>query len=83
MSANQADDQGYASQSQAESAVSTHVHQLLWFLSFTIALRGTNTLFHQRLSTDAPAELSAVVDELLNSLTTKFNAVSGEIFTKC
>lgn len=36
----------------------------------------------QRLSADAPAELSAVVDELVVSLTTKFNAVSSEIFTK-
>jgi len=31
---------------------------------------------------DAPAELSAVVDELLNNLTTKFSAVSSEIFSK-
>jgi len=34
------------------------------------------------ISTDAPAELSAVVDELLNSLTTKFNSVSSQIFSK-
>jgi len=33
-------------------------------------------------STDAPAELSAVVDELLNSLSNKFAGVSSEIFAK-
>ncbi|MCJ1256116.1 hypothetical protein MMC24_003936 [Lignoscripta atroalba] len=31
---------------------------------------------------DAPAELSAAVDELLDGLTTKFDAVSTEIFAK-
>jgi len=31
---------------------------------------------------DAPAELSAVVDELLNSLSSKFAGVSSEIFAK-
>lgn len=31
---------------------------------------------------DAPAELSAVVDELLNSLTSKFSGVSSELFAK-
>jgi len=31
---------------------------------------------------DAPGELSMVVDELLNSLSIKFAAVSSEIFTK-
>ncbi|MCJ1224274.1 hypothetical protein MMC12_000918 [Toensbergia leucococca] len=31
---------------------------------------------------DAPAELTAVVDELLNGLSTKFSAVSAEIFGK-
>ncbi|KIN05004.1 hypothetical protein OIDMADRAFT_17807, partial [Oidiodendron maius Zn] len=30
----------------------------------------------------APAELSAVVDELLNSLSNKFAGVSSEIFAK-
>jgi len=41
-----------------------------------------------RLSTNstadasAPAELSAVVDELLNSLSNKFAGVSSEIFAK-
>jgi len=40
-----------------------------------------------RLSTgsndvSAPAELSAVVDELLNSLSNKFAGVSSEIFAK-
>ncbi|KAH6680538.1 putative heat shock factor-binding protein 1 [Halenospora varia] len=43
---------------------------------------------HSRLSTTstdasgAPAELSAVVDELLNSLSNKFAGVSSEIFAK-
>jgi heat shock factor-binding protein 1 len=32
--------------------------------------------------TSAPAELSAVVDELLNSLSNKFAGVSSEIFAK-
>ncbi|MCJ1298695.1 hypothetical protein MMC08_001485 [Hypocenomyce scalaris] len=31
---------------------------------------------------DAPAELTAVVDDLLNGLSTKFSAVSAEIFAK-
>jgi len=33
-------------------------------------------------SEDVPAELSAVVDELLHSLSTKFQAVSREMFAK-
>ncbi|KAI9838143.1 MAG: hypothetical protein M1837_002638 [Sclerophora amabilis] len=33
-------------------------------------------------SDDAPAELTAVVDELLDSLSSKFSSVSSEIFTK-
>ncbi|RDL39519.1 uncharacterized protein BP5553_03859 [Venustampulla echinocandica] len=33
-------------------------------------------------SVNAPAELSAVVDELLNSLSNKFAGVSSEIFAK-
>jgi len=31
---------------------------------------------------DAPAELSAVVDELLDALTAKFSSVSSELFSK-
>ncbi|KAI9856523.1 MAG: hypothetical protein M1813_008901 [Trichoglossum hirsutum] len=31
---------------------------------------------------DAPAELTAVVDELLNSLSSRFSSVSSEIFSK-
>ena len=34
------------------------------------------------ISDDAPAELTALVDELLNSLTSKFSSVSSEIFSK-
>jgi len=34
------------------------------------------------VSEDAPAELTAVVDELLNGLATKFSSVSSEIFSK-
>lgn len=34
------------------------------------------------LSEDAPGELTAVVDELLDSLSTKFASVSSEIFEK-
>ncbi|KAG0126349.1 hypothetical protein HOY82DRAFT_615287 [Tuber indicum] len=33
-------------------------------------------------SGEAPAELTAVVDDLLNSLSTKFASVSSEIFEK-
>ncbi|PWW76676.1 hypothetical protein C7212DRAFT_319522 [Tuber magnatum] len=33
-------------------------------------------------SEEAPAELTAVVDDLLNSLSTKFASVSSEIFEK-
>jgi len=34
------------------------------------------------VSEDAPAELSVVVDELLNSLSNKFANVSSDIFAK-
>ncbi|KAI5853088.1 hypothetical protein DFP73DRAFT_535076 [Morchella snyderi] len=34
------------------------------------------------LSEDVPGELTAVVDELLDSLSTKFASVSSEIFEK-
>jgi hypothetical protein len=34
------------------------------------------------VSGDAPAELTAVVDELLNSLSARFSSVSSEIFSK-
>ncbi|KAI9759228.1 MAG: hypothetical protein M4579_002516 [Chaenotheca gracillima] len=33
-------------------------------------------------SEEAPAELTVVVDELLNSLSTKFASVSSEMFSK-
>ncbi|KAI6710165.1 hypothetical protein JHW43_007297 [Diplocarpon mali] len=36
----------------------------------------------QTIDSTAPAELSAVVDELLNSLSNKFAGVSSEIFAK-
>ena len=36
----------------------------------------------QHTSDDAPAELSAVVDDLLNGLSAKFTSVSEEIFAK-
>lgn len=36
----------------------------------------------QHTSENAPAELSAVVDELLNGLSAKFTSVSAEILTK-
>ncbi|KAI9875872.1 MAG: hypothetical protein M1830_007862 [Pleopsidium flavum] len=39
-------------------------------------------LQHESAPEDAPAELTAVVDELLNGLSTKFSAVSTEIFAK-
>jgi len=44
----------------------------------------TNRLSTQSTTTDtsAPAELSAVVDELLNALSNKFAGVSSEIFAK-
>ncbi|KAI9779730.1 MAG: hypothetical protein M1839_007228 [Geoglossum umbratile] len=35
-----------------------------------------------QVSGDAPAELTAVVDELLNSLSARFASVSSEIFSK-
>ncbi|KAI9768232.1 MAG: hypothetical protein M1840_005062 [Geoglossum simile] len=35
-----------------------------------------------QVSGDAPAELTAVVDELLNSLSARFGSVSSEIFSK-
>src|ERR1700733_1954196 len=40
------------------------------------------TLQIQTTDNSAPAELSAVVDELLNSLSNKFAGVSSEIFAK-
>lgn len=44
----------------------------------------TNDLSTNSTATDpsAPAELSAVVDELLNTLSNKFAGVSSEIFAK-
>jgi len=36
----------------------------------------------EMVSGDAPAELTAVVDELLNSLSARFASVSSEIFSK-
>lgn len=36
----------------------------------------------QQADSNAPAELSAVVDELLNTLSNKFAGVSSEIFAK-
>lgn len=55
-------------------------------LSFHIAALGSILSFMlmplQQETGDAPAELSAVVDELLNNLTSKFSAVSSEIFSK-
>jgi hypothetical protein len=41
-------------------------------------------IFANQTTTDAsaPAELSAVVDELLNALSNKFAGVSSEIFAK-
>lgn len=36
----------------------------------------------KQLSEDTPGELTAVVDELLDSLSTKFASVSSEIFEK-
>jgi len=49
--------------------------------------QASNSPNDNRLSTNsndasAPAELSAVVDELLNSLSNKFAGVSSEIFAK-
>jgi len=42
----------------------------------------TNRLSVNSTGTDAPAELSAVVDELLNSISNKFAGVSSEVFAK-
>jgi hypothetical protein len=41
-----------------------------------------NALTMLQNDVSAPAELSAVVDELLNSLSNKFAGVSSEIFAK-
>ncbi|KAI9831327.1 MAG: hypothetical protein M1819_005101 [Sarea resinae] len=40
------------------------------------------TTTYMQNTEDAPAELSAVVDELLNSLSTKFSSVSKDILEK-
>jgi len=41
-----------------------------------------NRLSVNSTGTDAPSELSAVVDELLNSISNKFAGVSSEVFAK-
>jgi len=49
---------------------------------FPLPLLGQKLILQEQASEDAPAELSAVVDELLSSLTSKFSTVSSEIFAK-
>ncbi|KAL0635005.1 hypothetical protein Q9L58_006034 [Maublancomyces gigas] len=48
----------------------------------TTAATATPAAADTSISEDAPGELTAVVDELLDSLSTKFASVSSEIFEK-
>ena len=41
-----------------------------------------NLLILQKVPETAPAELTAVVDDLLNQLTTKFSAISADMIAK-
>lgn len=51
-------------------------------LNRVFAVLANHSLEQTATDTSAPAELSSLVDELLNSLSNKFAGVSSEIFAK-